>query len=101
MLYRCPCRPIHQVSFAGAGGARPGLAPVEVSVVEQLHQGVLMVPAGAKVVEVAARYGVSRQPVHNWLAAYRDGGLAGLSSRAAYLGRGQKPVTWRGASSTT
>jgi transposase len=50
-----------------------------VSVVEQRHQAV---QSGALVVDVAARSGVSRQCVHNWLAAYRDGGLAGLETRS-------------------
>lgn len=52
---------------------------VEVSVVEQRYQAVLVVQSGVPVVEVAARFSVSRQSVHNWLAAYRDGGLAGLA----------------------
>jgi transposase InsO family protein len=34
------------------------------------------------VVVVAARFGVSRQSVHNWLAAYRDAGLVGLDARS-------------------
>ena len=55
---------------------------VEVSVVEQRYQAVLAVQAGSSVVDVAARFAVSRQSVHNWLAAYRDGGLAGLETRS-------------------
>jgi transposase InsO family protein len=58
------------------------LVLVEVSVVEQRYQAVLTVLSGMPVVRVAARFGVSRQSVHNWLAAYRDGGLAGLESRS-------------------
>jgi transposase InsO family protein len=58
------------------------LALVEVSVVEQGFQAVLMVRAGAKVIEVAARFGVSRQSVYAWLAAYRDDGLAGLDTKS-------------------
>jgi transposase InsO family protein len=40
------------------------------------------VQAGATVTAVAAQAGVSRQSVHNWLAAYRAEGLAGLDSRS-------------------
>jgi transposase-like protein len=58
------------------------LALVEVSVVEQRYQAVLMVQSGARVTDVAARFGVSRQSVHNWIAAYRDGGLGGLDSKS-------------------
>jgi transposase InsO family protein len=58
------------------------LVLVEVSVVEQRYQAVLAVQSGVPVVEVADRFGVSRQSVHNWLTAYRDGGLAGLDSRS-------------------
>jgi transposase InsO family protein len=34
------------------------------------------------VVEVAARYGVSRKTVHAWVRRYRDDGLAGLADRS-------------------
>ena len=52
---------------------------VELSVVEQRYHAVMEVPsAGAPVVEVAARYGVSRKTVHAWVRRYRDDGLAGL-----------------------
>src|SRR3954469_22933905 len=37
---------------------------------------------GARVSEVAAEVGVSRQSVHSWLARYRTGGLAGLADRS-------------------
>jgi transposase len=60
------------------------LALVEVSVVEHRYQAVL---SGLSVVEVAAKFDVSRQSVHSWLAAYRDGGLAGLETRS------RRPVT--------
>jgi transposase InsO family protein len=36
----------------------------------------------ARVTEVAAEVGVSRQSVHSWVARYRDGGLAGLADRS-------------------
>jgi transposase InsO family protein len=38
---------------------------------------------GAQIIEVAARYGVSRQSVHAWLDRYREGGLAGLVTRSS------------------
>src|SRR4051812_26105310 len=37
---------------------------------------------GARVTEVAAEIGVSRQSVHAWVARYRSGGLAGLADRS-------------------
>ncbi len=46
---------------------------------EQRYQAVLAVIAeGETVVSVAARFGVSRQCVHAWLAKYEAGGLEGL-----------------------
>jgi hypothetical protein len=52
---------------------------VELSVVEQRYQAVLaVIRDGVPVVEVASRFGVSRQAVHRWLTWYEDQGLAGL-----------------------
>jgi transposase-like protein len=52
---------------------------VELGVVEQRYQAVCEVLAdGVPVVEVAARFGVTRQSVHRWLKRYAAGGLAGL-----------------------
>jgi transposase-like protein len=34
------------------------------------------------VIEVADRYGVSRQAVHGWLRRYRTGGLEALADRS-------------------
>ena len=46
----------------------------ELSVAEQRYQAVLAVIAdGRSVVEVAGRWGVSRQTVHAWLARYEAG----------------------------
>ena len=46
---------------------------------EQRYQAVLAVIAeGHTVTEVAARFGVSRQTMHAWLAKYEAGGLEGL-----------------------
>src|SRR5512144_2794430 len=55
---------------------------MELSVMEQRYQAVLEVLAEVPVVEVAARFGVSRQAVHRWVARYRDEGLEGLSDRS-------------------
>lgn len=47
--------------------------------VEQRYQAVqAVIGEGATVTEVAARFGVSRQTVHAWLAKYEAGGLDGL-----------------------
>ena len=56
---------------------------VELSVVEQRYQAVLaVIRDGVPVVEVASRFGVSRQAVHRWLRWYEDQGLAGLADRS-------------------
>lgn len=55
---------------------------VELGLVEQRHRAVLEVLDGASVVEVARRYGVSRQSVHAWLRRYASRGLAGLVDRS-------------------
>jgi transposase InsO family protein len=52
---------------------------VELGVVEQRYQAVLEVlNDGVPIVEVAARFGVTRQSVHRWLRRYAAQGLAGL-----------------------
>jgi len=58
---------------------------VELGVVEQRYRAVLEVlDDGVPVVEVARRYGVARQTVHEWLARYaNDGGLGGLADRSS------------------
>ncbi|HYY10754.1 MAG TPA: helix-turn-helix domain-containing protein [Kineosporiaceae bacterium] len=51
--------------------------------VEQRYQAVLAVIAeGHSAVEVASRWGVSRQTVHAWLRRYEDAGLDGLKDRS-------------------
>lgn len=56
---------------------------VELSVVEQRYQAVLAVIGdGVPIVEVAGRFGVSRQAVHRWLRRYEAQGLAGLADRS-------------------
>jgi transposase InsO family protein len=57
---------------------------VELGVVEQRYRAVLEVlEDGAPVTEVARRYGVARQTVHEWLARYAAGGLGGLADRSS------------------
>jgi transposase InsO family protein len=56
---------------------------VELSVMEQRYQAVMaVVQDGWKVTEVAARLGVARQSVHNWIARYEQGGLPALADRS-------------------
>jgi transposase InsO family protein len=51
----------------------------EMSVAEQRYQAVLAVVGdGETVTDVAARFGVSRQSVHAWLAKYEAGGVENL-----------------------
>jgi transposase-like protein len=55
----------------------------ELSVVEQRYNAVMEVLRdGQSVVEVADRYGVSRQAVHRWLRRYAQGGLDALGDRS-------------------
>lgn len=52
---------------------------VELNAVEQRYQAVLEVlNDGVPIVEVAVRFGVTRQSVHRWLKSYAGRGLAGL-----------------------
>jgi transposase InsO family protein len=52
----------------------------ELSVAEQRYQAVqAVIGEGATVTDVAARFGVSRQTVHAWLAKYEAGGLERLA----------------------
>jgi transposase InsO family protein len=57
---------------------------VELGVVEQRYRAVLdVLEEGASVTEVARRYGVARQTVHQWLRRYAsEGGLGGLADRS-------------------
>jgi transposase InsO family protein len=55
----------------------------EMSVAEQRYQAVLAVISdGETVTSVAARFGVRRQTVHEWLARYEAGGLENLADRS-------------------
>jgi transposase InsO family protein len=57
---------------------------VELGLVEQRYQAVLEVlNDGASVVDVARRYGVARQTVHDWLRKYAGQGLRGLADRSS------------------
>ena len=58
------------------------MALVVLSVVEQRLDAVRAVLSGAKVTEVAAAVGVSRQSVHSWVSRYLAEGLAGLAGLA-------------------
>lgn len=50
---------------------------------EQRYQAVLAVISdGGTVTDVAARFGVTRKTVHDWLAKYEAGGLEGLADRS-------------------
>jgi transposase len=58
------------------------LVLVELPVVEQRYLAVRAVLDGARVTEVAAQLGVSRQSVHAWVVRYKRGGLAALADRS-------------------
>ena len=60
---------------------------VELNVVEQRLKAVLEVLDGATVVDVARRYMVGRQTVHEWLRRYAADGLKGLVDHSS------KPVS--------
>jgi transposase InsO family protein len=61
---------------------------VELNLVEQRYQAVLEVlNDGATVTDVARRFGVARQTVHQWLRRYAADGLGGLADHSS------KPVS--------
>ena len=55
----------------------------ELSVVEQRYLAVREVLEGAKVTDVATRYGVDRPTVHRWLLRYANEGLGALADRSS------------------
>jgi transposase InsO family protein len=55
---------------------------VELPVVEQRYLAVRAVLDGARVNEVAAQLGVSRQSVHAWVVRYRRSGIGALADRS-------------------
>jgi hypothetical protein len=64
-------------------GWEAGPVLVELSVVEQRYHAVMgVLAAGASKMDVAARYGVSRQSVHAWVRRYQADGLPGLADRS-------------------
>ena len=69
------------VRVRGSGGGR--FMVVELRLVEQRYQAVLEVLEGATVVDVARRFGVARQTVHEWFARYAGHGLAGLADKSS------------------
>jgi transposase InsO family protein len=69
------------------------LALVALSVVEQRLDAVRAVLSGAKVTEVAAAGGVSRQSVHSWITRYLAEGLPGLADRSHRPGSCPHQVT--------
>jgi DNA invertase Pin-like site-specific DNA recombinase len=91
---RAWARPLIVTLFAAEGGRAMF---VELSVVEQRYHAVMEVISGAPVTEVARRYGVSRQSVHNWLGKYQAGGLAALSdhSHRPHFSPGSWMRRWR------
>jgi transposase InsO family protein len=64
-------------------GEEVGSVLLELTVAEQRFNAVMEVLRdGLTVIEVADRYGVSRQAVHSWLGRYRTGGLDALADRS-------------------
>ena len=56
---------------------------MELSVMEQRYQAVLaVIRDGVPIVDVARRFGVSRQSVHSWLLRYEQEGMPGLVERS-------------------
>jgi transposase-like protein len=77
----------HRLTFLCAGptgrGEEVGSVLLELTVAEQRFSAVMEVLRdGLTVVEVAERYGVSRQAVHGWLRRYAAGGLEALANRS-------------------
>jgi transposase len=67
---------------------------VGLTMTAQRYRAVLEVQAGVPVIEVAERFGVSRQAVHRWRRWYEDEGLDGLADRSP--GRSRKHHPRRG-----
>jgi transposase InsO family protein len=55
----------------------------ELSMVEQRYLAVREVLDGAKITDVATRYGVDRRTVHRWLVRYANEGLGALADRSS------------------
>ena|SRR2546427_9501998 len=55
----------------------------ELSVVEQRYLAVREALDGAKITDVATRYGVDRRTIHRWLVRYANEGLGALADRSS------------------
>ena len=55
----------------------------ELSVVEQRYLAMREVLDGAKITDVATRYGVDRRTIHRWVVRYATEGLGALSDRSS------------------
>jgi transposase len=55
----------------------------ELSVVEQRYLAVREALDGAKITDVATRYGVDRRTIHRWLLRYANEGLGALADRSS------------------
>jgi transposase len=55
----------------------------ELSVVEQRFLAVKEVLDGAKITDVATRYGVDRRTIHRWVLRYANEGLGALADRSS------------------
>ncbi len=71
----------------------------EISVAEQRYEAVRAVLAdGETVTDVAARFGVSRKTVHDWLRKYEAGGIeesGGSVASAAVVSASDVVRMWR------
>jgi transposase len=64
-------------------GEEVGSVLLELTMAEQRVNAVMeVIRDGLTVIEVAERYGVSRQTVHGWLRRYANGGLDPLADRS-------------------
>src|SRR5687767_2352947 len=78
MLDTSPAGPRLRCSSRGGG-------PVfrELSVAEQRYQAVLaVIEGGLQITEAAAKAGVTRQALREWLTRYAEGGLEALADRS-------------------
>jgi transposase len=55
----------------------------ELSVVEQRYLAVREALDGARITDVAMRYGVDRRTVHRWLVRYASEGMGALAERSS------------------